>query len=78
MLGTSVCAYLDDLLVCGKDVETHLAKLEAVLLQLRDANLKATLAKCELLKSEICFLGHSVDGDGTHTMDDKITAVKIF
>ncbi len=37
MLGTGVYAYLEDLLVCGKDVETHLANLEAVLLKMKDA-----------------------------------------
>ncbi len=47
MLGSR--AYLDDLLVFGKDVETHLERLEAVLLELRDAGLEAKLAKCELL-----------------------------
>ncbi len=46
MLGTGVYAYLDDMLVCGKDVETHLANLEAVLLKQSDACLKAKLAKC--------------------------------
>ncbi len=36
MLGTGVYACLDDLLVCGKEVETHLVNLEAVLLKLKD------------------------------------------
>ncbi len=39
MLGTGVYVCLDNLLVCGKDVETHLANLEAVFLKLRDASL---------------------------------------
>ncbi len=30
------------------------------------------------LKSKITFLGHTVDGDGIHTMDDKISAIKNF
>ncbi len=78
MLGNAVQAYVNDLLVCGKDVETHLANLEAVLLKLRDPGLKARLAKCAFFKSKICFLGHKVDGDGIHTMGDKITAIKNF
>ncbi len=40
MLVNGVYAYLDDLLVCGKDRETHLANLEAVLLKLREAGIK--------------------------------------
>ncbi len=50
MLGTGVYSYLDDLLVCGKDLETHLANLKAVLLKLKDVGLNARLAKCEFLK----------------------------
>jgi len=30
------------------------------------------LRKCEFLKAKITFLGHTVDRDGIHTMDDKI------
>ncbi len=79
MVSTAVYAYyLHDLLICGKDVETHLAKLEAVPIKLRDAGLKAKLAKCEFLKSEIWFHGHKVNGIDVHTMDDKITAIKNF
>ncbi len=69
MLGTGVYAYLDDLLVCGKDAETH--HLETVLLKLKGAGLKAKLAKCEFLKSKIYFLGHKMHYDGIHTIDDK-------
>ncbi len=66
-------AYLDDLSICSKDGDSHLAKLEAVLLKLREAGLKAKLTKCEFLKSKITFLGHTVDGDGIHTMDTPFT-----
>ncbi len=41
MLGIGEYAYLDDLLVYGKDVETHLADLWVVLLKLKNACLKA-------------------------------------
>ncbi len=61
-----------------KDGDSHLTKLETVLLKLREAGLKAKLTKCEFLKSKITFLGHTVDGDGIHTMDDKISAIKNF
>ncbi len=77
-LGKGVYAYLDDLLVCGKDIDSHLTNLETVLRTLQEAGLKAKLAKCELLKAQISFLGHKVDSDGIHTMDDKITAIKNF
>ncbi len=48
------------------------------MLKLREAGLKAKLVKYEFLMSKITFLGHTVDGDGIHTMDDKISAIKNF
>jgi len=78
LLGKHVYAYLDDLIICSTDMESHLASLEAVLLKLKEAGLKAKLSKCEFLKAKISFLGHVVDEHGIHTVDDKIKAVKNF
>ncbi len=78
MLGKDVYAYLDDLIICSKNGDNHLADLEAVLFKLKETGLKANLTKCEFLKAKITFLGHTVDANGIHTMDDKISAVKKF
>ncbi len=78
LIGKGVYAYVDDLIICSKDGDSHLAKLEAVLLKLREDGLKVKLTKCEFLKSKIIFLGHTGDGDGIHTVDDKISAIKNF
>ena len=78
MLGQGVHVYLDDLIICNKDPESHFATLEAVLLKLKEAGLKAKVTKCEFLKQRISFLGHMVDGDGIHTMNDKIMAINKF
>ncbi len=40
MLGKNVHGYLDDLIICSKDGDVHLAHLEAVLLKLKEAGLK--------------------------------------
>ncbi len=78
MLGKNVYAYLDDLIICSKNGDIHLAELEAVLLKLKEAGLKAKLIKCEFLMAKITFLGHTLDANGIHTMDDKISAIKKF
>ncbi len=65
-------------MICGKDIHSHLSNLENVLRTLQEAGLKVKLAKCEFLKAQISFLGHKVDGDGIHTMDDKISAIRNF
>ncbi len=62
---------------CSKDGDNHLAHLEAVLLKLKEAGLKDKLTKCEFLKTKVT-LRHTVDGDGIHTMEDKISAIKNF
>ncbi len=78
LIGKGVYAYLNDLIICSKDGDSHLGKLEAVLLKLKEAGLKAKLAKNEFLMSKITFLGYTIDGDGIHTMDDKNSAIKNF
>ncbi len=50
MIGKEVYTYLDDLIICSKDGDSHLARLEAVLLKLREAGLKVKLTICEFLK----------------------------
>ena len=56
LIGNTVFAYLDDLIIVSKDVQTHLQKLSTVLNRLASAGLKVKLAKCEFLKSKIQFL----------------------
>ncbi len=55
LIGRGIYAYLDDLIICSNDGDSHLAMLKAVLLKLREAGLKVKLTKCELLKSKITF-----------------------
>ncbi len=50
LIGKDVYVHLDDLIICSKDGDSHLFKLEAVLLKLRGAGLKTKLTKCEFLK----------------------------
>ncbi len=49
LIGKGVYAYLDDLIICSKDGDTHLAKLQTVLFKLREAGMKIKLTKCEFL-----------------------------
>ncbi len=49
-----LCVY-GRLIICSKDGDSHLAKLETVLLKLREAGLEAKLTKCEFLKTKLTF-----------------------
>ncbi len=78
LIGIGMFCYLDDLIIVSKDLESHLHKLHLVLTKIEEAGLKAKFSKCDFLKSHIEFLGHVVDGEGIHTVDSKINAVKHF
>ncbi len=52
--------------------------LKSVLKRLQEVGLKLKLTKCEFLKPRIKFLGHEVDEQCIHTVDDKIAAVAKF
>ena len=67
--------YLDDIIVIAPDFETHLERLGEVLGRLRRAGLKLKPAKCELLQTEVGYLGHVVSQRGVSTDPVKTKAV---
>ncbi len=78
LTGNGMFFYFDDLIIVSKDLGSQLYKLDVVFAKLEEAGLKAKLSKCDFPKSRIEFLFHVVDGDGIHTFDSKIYAVKHF
>ena len=71
-----VAVYIDDILVTGATIEEHLRNLEAVLSRLEAAGLRLNKSKCFFLQPKIVYLGHTIDADGLHPTDDKVTAIK--
>ena len=57
------------------DPREHLARLEAVLQSLREHQLLAKGAKCELLRREMEFLGFLVSGKGVRPVEAKVEAI---
>ncbi len=78
VIGNSLLVYLDDLIVVSEDLNSHLKKLSLVFQKLTQAGLKVKLTKCGFHKSRIEFFRRLGDGDGIHTVDSKITAMKNF
>ena len=72
----SLLLYLDDIIVIAPDFNTHLQQLEEVLQRLQQAGLKLKPSKCELLQSEVRYLGHIVSANGVATDPEKVAAVK--
>ena len=69
-------AYLDDVIVFGKDPVEVMNRLAEVLERMRDANLKLKPSKCTFFEPETLFLGHIVSGDGVRCDPQKVEAVK--
>lgn len=60
----SVCVYIDDILVTGKDDEEHLRNLGEVLRHLEEAGMRLKREKCFFLLSEVEYLGHVICSAG--------------
>ena len=56
--------YIDDIICFGRNFREHIDSVTAVLQRITDAGLKLRPDKCQLLKTEVVFLGHVVSGDG--------------
>ena len=59
-----VLAFLDDILVLGRNFSDHLLNLRNVLLRFREYRLKLKSRKCELFQQQVEFLGRVVCKDG--------------
>lgn len=68
--------YLDDIIIFGKTIEEHNKNLCIVLEALRRHNLKVEPTKCQILKREIKFLGHTVDEKGIRPTTDNISTIR--
>jgi len=76
-LNYEIClAYLDDIILYSQDLDTHLERLERLLIRLREADLKLKPSKCQLLQKQVHFLGFTVSQQGVGTDPDKVAAVR--
>ena len=76
--GKSCFVYIDDILVCSRSFEEHIAHLREVLERLRRANLKLKLAKCSFLCKSVQYLGHVISREGISPDPAKTSKVREF
>ena len=67
--------YLDDLIVCTPDFQSHIKTLDEVHRRLKNANLTVNLDKCNFARDSLKFLGFVVDEKGLRTDPEKISAI---
>ena len=73
---SGVVVYLDDILISGSTEEEHLAALDEVLNRLNKAGLRVKKSKCEFLRSSVTYLGHQIDAEGLHPLQDRVRAIR--
>ena len=67
--------YLDDILLCAEDEESHMSLLTKVFERMHEHGLTIALDKCEFGKSEIDYLGYRVTSTGICPLDRKVEAI---
>lgn len=82
LLGSSrfskAMAYIDDLLIYGKDPDECLDRLEDILKLIEKANLTLNLSKCQFLMEDIDYLGYQISSAGMQPGEKKIISVANF
>jgi hypothetical protein len=69
-------AYLDDVVVLGRNFEDQIDNLRRVFLRFQKYNLKLKPSKCQLMQTEVKFLRKIVSRNGISVNPDSIDAVK--
>ena len=67
---------LDDILITGPSTEEHLDNIEKVLRCLSEAGLRLKAVKSQFMKPVLECLGHRVDPEGLHPVEEKVKAIQ--
>jgi len=69
-------AYIDDIIVYGRDMEEHRKNLETVLKRLMEYDIKIKPAKCKFGFRRIEFMGYVVSDKGVELDGGKVEAIR--
>lgn len=73
-----VFCYIDDIVICSDDFNTHLVLLNRVLEKLKMANLTINMEKCKFFRRSLKYLGYVVDEHGLRTDPEKVASILEF
>ena len=67
-----VDAIMDDILVHGRNIEEHDARLDAVIRIINDSGLKLDPRKCVFRQTELTYFGHLIGGNSIKPNPDRV------
>ena len=68
--------YLDDIIILSKNKEEHLEHLRIIFQRLKEAGLKLKRSKCDVMKTQIQYLGHLISSNGIQPLPEKLESIK--
>ena len=71
-----IFAFLDDLMIPGRDFEEQLDRLRLVLMKLRLHSLKLSREKCRFFQTRVSYCRHVVSAEGVKTDPSEISRIK--
>lgn len=71
-----VFKYIDDIQIASKNHTDHLNHLKIIFERFREHGLRINVSKCEFGKSEINFLGFTINNKGIKPTDEKVEAAQ--
>jgi hypothetical protein len=74
-LNKFVVVFIDNILICSKNLEDHVDHLHIVLQRLRDHHLYVKFSKCEFWLDTVKFLGHTISSDKIFVDPSKVQEV---
>ncbi|WKY12958.1 hypothetical protein Q1695_004069 [Nippostrongylus brasiliensis] len=70
-----VAAYLDDIIVTGRNADEHRRNLEGLFQRISNYGFRVRIDKCHFMMTEIRYLGNIIDKDGRRPDPEKIRAI---
>ena len=74
--GVEVTSIIDDILIYGKTMQEHDARLNRVMERIKLSGLKLNHEKCEFRKSEIQYFGHVISAGGIRLCESRLEAIR--
>jgi hypothetical protein len=78
LVGNECYVFIDDVIIFGRNIEEHAARLSHVLERFEMANLQLQPIKCRFAQPQVEYVGYIVTRDGIRASPEKTRAVRHF